>query len=96
MDPRLANLSPDSHDVCFIAKQSDRNRKLTGSIKHWSFYCQGHFYHLSTPGLRRDTIEKSSNGSKSQGVPYKLNHEDYSDVDPEDWRRLQEIRRRSL
>lgn len=84
LDPRLADPSPDSHDVFLIVRPRDSMQYPLRSFKHWSFYCQGHFYHLSAPGLRRDTVGNSQNASKGQGVSCQLDHEDWSALEPAD------------
>ena len=94
LDSRLADPSPISHDVFLVARPGRLTMNPSGSLKHWSFYCQGHFYHLSAPGLRRDDAGRSQNASKSHGVQCKLNHEDWRDLDPGEWRRLQDTERR--
>lgn len=88
LDPRLADPSPDSHDVFLIVRPRDSMQYPLGSFKHWSFYCQGHFYHLSAPGLRRDAVGNSQNASKGQGVSCQLDHEDWSALDSEDWNKV--------
>ncbi len=88
LNTRLADPSPNSHDVFLVVRPRDSVNYPLGSFKHWSFYCQGHFYHLSASGLRRDTIGKSQNASKTQGVSCQLNHEDWNHLDPGDLRRL--------
>ena len=81
LNPRLADPIPNSHDVFLIVRPRDTLEPPIGSLKHWSFYCQGHFYHLSAPGLRRDCVGKSQSTSKSQGVSSQLTHEDWNDLD---------------
>ncbi len=94
LDSRLAYPSPSSHDVFLVARPGRWTMNPSGSFQHWSFYSQGHFYHLSAPGLRRDVVGRSRNASKSHGVQCTLNHEDWSNLDSGDWGRLQEIERR--
>lgn len=84
-NPRLADPIPSSHDVFLIVRPSNMGWSSMwssiGSLKHWSFYYQGHFYHLSAHGLRRDYVGKGQSTSKSQGVSCQLTHEDWNDLD---------------
>ena len=93
LDTRLADPNPNSHDVFLVVRPRDSVEYSLGSFKHWSFYCQGHFYHLSAPGLRRDTIGKSQTASKNHGVSCRLNHEDWNNLDPGDLRKILETER---
>ena len=81
LNPRLADPIPNSYDVFLVVRPRDMVEPPIGSLKHWSFYCQGHFYHLSARELRRDGVGKSQNTSKSQGVSCQLTHEDWNDLD---------------
>ena len=79
---QLADPIPSSHDVFLVVRPGDTMRWFSiGSLRHWSFYCQGHFYHLSAHGLSRDYVGKSQSTSKSQGVSCQLTHEDWNDLD---------------
>ena len=81
LNPRLAEPIPSSHDVFLVVRPRDTVEPPIGSLKHWSFYCQGHFYHLSARGLHRDGVGKSSSTSKSEGVSCQLTHENWNDQD---------------
>lgn len=92
-DVRLADPSSSSYFIFLVARPGRGVETPAGSLNHWSFYSQGHFYHLSAPGLGRDTVGRSQNASKSQGASCKLKHEDWSHLDPGEWRRRQEVGR---
>ena len=93
LNPRLAEPIPSSHDVFLVVRSRDTVEPPIGSLKHWSFYCQGHFYHLSARGLRRDCVEKSQNTSKSQGVSCQLTHEDWNNLDQGTFKSISEAER---
>ena len=94
LSPRLADPTPNSHDVFLVVRPRDYMEPPNGSLKHWSFYCQGHFYHLSARGLRRDCVGKSQNTSKSQGVSCQLTHEDWNNLDQGTFESISEAERR--
>ncbi|KAM0802094.1 hypothetical protein BDR22DRAFT_844982 [Usnea florida] len=94
LNPRLAEPIPSSHDVFLVVRPRKTVEPPIGSLKHWSFYCQGHFYHLSARGLRRDCFRESQNTSKSQGVSCQLTHEDWNNLDQGTFESISEAERR--
>ena len=96
LNPRLADPIPNSHDVYLVVRPRDTMEPPRGSLKHWSVYCQGHFYHLSARGLRRDCVGKSRSTSKSQRVSCQLIHEDWNDLDQGAIKTSSEAERRKL
>ena len=91
----LADPLPFHHDVYLVTQISDASssRALTrplsrGSTSHWSFYCHGHYYHLSAPGLPRRIVEKSQEKSASGFTTSRLRHEDLSSENTDDYKRL--------
>ena len=81
LNARLADPFSNSHDVFLVVRLRDTVEPPIRSLKHWSFYCQGRFCHLSARELRRDWVEKSQSTNKSQGVLCQLTHEDWNNLD---------------
>ena len=93
----LADPIPSSHDVFLVFRPGDTMGCFSiGSLRHWSFYCQGNFYHLSAHGISRDYVGKSQSTSKSQGVSCQLTHEDWNDLDLGAFEASSEAERRKL
>ena len=99
----LADPLPSHHDVYLVTRLS--TAKLggkypipgsRGSTSHWSFYCHGHYYHLSAPGLPRRIIEKSQQKSASRLTTSRLRHEDFSSEYTDDYKRLASKKSRPL
>ena len=91
----LADPLPFHHNVYLVTRISFASsaRNVThafsrGSTSHWSFYCHGHYYHLSAPGLPRRIVEKSQQKSASEFTTSRLRHEDLSSENTEDYKRL--------
>ena len=91
----LADPLPFHHDVYLVTRLSTMGRGginssplLRGSTSHWSFYCHGHYYHLSAPGLPRLVIKKSQQKSASRFATSRLRHEDLSNEFTDDYKRL--------
>ena len=93
----LADPLPFYHDVYLVTRISptptasgreNSNPFSRGSTSHWSFYCHGHYYHLSAPGLPRRIIEKSQQKSASEFTTCRLRHEDLSSENTDDYKRL--------
>ena len=96
LDYGLADSSPQAHDFYLVTRPGTVHLP-TGSVNHWSVYCQGHFYHLSAPGLPRETLAKSKNASRSETVACRLRHQDLSDPTSEDYRNVRDaVRKKAL
>lgn len=99
----LADPLPFHHDVYLVTRLSTMMRGgrysapgSRGSTSHWSFYCHGHYYHLSAPGLPRQIIEKSQQKSASTLTTSRLRHEDLSSENTDDYKRLASKKSRPL
>ena len=99
----LADPLPFHHDVYLVTRLSTTTSRDSysipasrGSTSHWSFYCHGHFYHLSAPGLPRRIIEKSQQKSASNFTMSRLRHEDLSSEHTDDYKRLASKKSRAL
>ena len=95
LQPLLADPASTASDVYLVARP-EIIPNPTGSLHHWSFYTQGVFYHLSAPGLPRDTTGKSQNATKSRNVLCGLRYEDLGHVNSEDYVRLRNTSGRKL
>ena len=91
----LADPLPLHHDVYLVTRISPTTRgrqhstlSSRRSMSHWSFFCHGHYYHLSAPGLPRRIIEKSQQKSASGFTTSILRHEDLSSENTDDYKRL--------
>ena len=96
---------PFHHDVYLVTALSTNTRGTRhsmplewsrGSTSHWSFYCHGHYYHLSAPGLPRRIIEKNQQKSASRFTTSRLRHEDLSSEYTDDYKKLAFKERRVL
>lgn len=83
--PRLADPASIASDVYLVTRPATVGANPAGSLKHWSFYTQGIFYHLHAPELQRGPSGKSQNTMKSIHAGCKLRREGLSDVDSEDY-----------
>ena len=84
LQPLLADPASTASDV-YLVTRPEIIENPTGSLQHWSFYTQGVFYHLSAPGLPRDSTGKGQNATKSRGAVCGLRYEDVRNVNPEDY-----------
>ncbi|KAL3418387.1 hypothetical protein PVAG01_10103 [Phlyctema vagabunda] len=78
----LPDASPSAHDVYLVCRP---HRLVMASFAHWSYYSQGHFYHLSAPGLRGPS-QGFSDGQEAANVV--LKHQDFSSPDTPDYLQL--------
>ena len=60
----------------------------SGSLKHWSFYFQGHMCQLFAPHLYNHTVKKSLNARKRRALSLQLKHDDWSDPNSLDRKKL--------
>lgn len=88
LQPLLADPASTASDVYLVTRPSIMGRNPIGSLKHWCFYTQGIFYHLSAPDLPRGTTGKSEDATKSRDAVCRLKCEDLSNVNSEDYVRL--------
>ncbi|KAL8822960.1 MAG: hypothetical protein Q9191_006315 [Dirinaria sp. TL-2023a] len=95
LKPSLADPASTASDVYIVSRPEIFDNPL-GSLKHWSYYTQGIFYHLSAPDLPRDATGKSHNSTKSRDVRCRLKCEDLSDVNSEDYTNLRNRSSRRL
>ena len=63
------------------------HRPLLSSLAHWSFYSQGHFFHLSAPGLDASACDTSRSNARGR---VQLRHEDLSSADSVEFNRWRE------
>lgn len=87
LDLRLADPEPTGHDFYLVSRPRVMEGPL-GSTHHWSVYCQGHFFHLTAPALPRQSVAKSKTASLFKDVACRLRHEDLSNPDTQDQRRV--------
>ena len=80
LQPALADPAPDASDV-YLVTRPPFIENPQGSFNHWSFYTQGVFYHLSAPGLPRDSSRKIQGISQARDVSCKLKCEDLSSTE---------------
>ena len=99
----LTDPLPFHHDVYLVTRLSTAKLEgrypiagSRGSMSHWSFYCHGHYYHLSAPGLPRQIIEKSQQKSASRLTTSRLRHEYFSSEYIDDYKRLTTKKSRPL
>ena len=88
LQPLLANPASTASDIYLVTRPESIVNNPAGSLRHWSFYTQGVFYHLSAPDQPRDTTGKCHNATISRHVPCRLKCEDLSHVNSEDYIRL--------
>jgi len=89
LQPLLADPASTASDIYLITRPEGIANNPAGSLKHWSFYTQGYFYHLSAPNLPRDSAGKGANATRCGDTVCRLKCEDMSDVNSQDYIRLQ-------
>lgn len=75
IDRRFAEPDTASHDIYLVCRP---HRFAFSSFQHWSFYSQGHYYHLSAPQQPRELVRASRGLTTGEHVGILLKHEDYT------------------
>lgn len=93
LDTCLADPHPSQHDLYLVMCYEGvwgtlAGVRLIGSAEHWSVFCNGHFYHLSAPGLPRQFAKECQQTAASKVTTNTLKHEDLSSEDTEDYKRV--------